>query len=348
MSRNLPNPKTRRRAAGWKLPSDPTKPELPYRRGTSLSIRAHIPPPPFGFGYLKEAAPRRIAHWTDLDGMTQTEWCSQHPIIDTPPHPDKTIRHLHLLEEVACRDGRGAQVLKCSMDGSDDNTKYIAKIYDPLYYAYVGSGDDATWKADQDYGSEAAAYEEFKRAGVDGSLAPKYYGSWTFDMVHPETPKATRSGARHRMSPQHRLDILAKAMEVFSKMEFYGVRQLDFAPRNVLLIGSHVETSVPRVMIFDFGISAVFSQPTCTEVEFKSKLPISPRYLFWANFPGGFYEWLPHSHRLWRQILLGWMKSHWENTTEFGGPPALLDSEIAKVRTRIWFATPTDDERWTP
>ncbi|KAL2890653.1 hypothetical protein HOO65_010011 [Ceratocystis lukuohia] len=266
-----PNPNIKRRPLTWTLPSDPTKPEIPYHCGASLSIRAHTPPPPFGNGYYRDVAPRPLAEWTDLDGKTQTEWCCQHPVIDTPPHPDKTIHHLHVLEEVACRDGRGAQVLRCSLDDSSDDTTYIAKIYDPLYYSYVESCDDPTWRADQDYSSEAAAYEELKKAGVDGSLAPKYYGSWTFEMVHPETPKATRSvrmilmewipdsvtmqsivegGFRGRMSPQHRLDILTKALEVNSKIDFHGPLSTVIVRGNTVIEGINADgQSIPPFII---------------------------------------------------------------------------------------------------
>ncbi|KAL2887654.1 Protein kinase-like domain protein [Ceratocystis lukuohia] len=333
----------------------------------SLSIRAHTPPPPFGFGYDRELAPRPMAEWTDLDGVTQTEWCSRHPIIDTPPHPDKTIHCLHVLEEVACRDGRGAQVLRCSLDDSSDDTTYIAKIYDPFYYSYIGPTDDVTWKADRDYSSEAAAYEELNRVGVDGSFAPKYYGSWTFDMLYPETPSATRpvrmilmewipnsitmenlrkGGFRGRISPQHRLDILARAMKVYSKMEFHGVRQLDFAPRNVLLVGPEVLSHMPRVILFDFNVSAVFSQPTCSKTQHKSKLPISPRYLFWGRCPEEFYYWTPSPHSDSRPVFLGWLTSHWEHSTEFGGPPASLNRRLRVIEDPPEYASPIEDEDW--
>ncbi|KAL2885062.1 Protein kinase-like domain protein [Ceratocystis lukuohia] len=309
MSYTPPDPTIRRRPMTWTLPSDPTKPEIPYHCGTSLSIRAHTPPLPFGTGYRRGIAPRPLAEWTDLDGKTQTEWCSQHPVIDTPPHPDKTIHHLHVLEEVACHD-------------SSDDTTYIAKIYNPLYYAYVESCDDPTWRADRDYSSEAAAYEELKKAGVDGSLAPKYYGSWTFNMVHPETPKATRSvrmilmkwipdsvtmqyilegGFRGRMSLQHRLNILAKALEVNSKIEFYG---------------------------------------------YKSKLPISPQYLFWGSCPQEFDHWTPYPHCVCGPVFFGWLKSCWENSTEFDGPPESLESWNKFYDETPEYAPPIEDEDW--
>ncbi|KAL2887649.1 Protein kinase-like domain protein [Ceratocystis lukuohia] len=367
MSYTPSNPKIKYRPLSWTLPSDPTKPEIPYHCGTSLSIRAHTPPPPFGSGYRRDVAPRPIAKWTDVDGKTQTEWCSQHPVIDTPPHPDETIHHLLVLEEVACRDGRGAQVLRCSLDDSSDDTTYIAKIYDPLYYTYVDSYDDPTWRADRDYSSEAAAYEELKKAGVDGSLTPKYYGSWTFDMVHPETPQATRSvrmilmewipdsvtmhyivegGFRGRMSPQHRLDILAKALEVNSKIEFYGVRHLDFAPRNVLLVGPDVFSCMPRVILFDFNRSSVFSQPGCIGLPYESKLPISPQHLFWGSCPDEFERWTPYPHSVCGPVFFGWLKSCWENSTEFDGPPESLQILNSLYDDTPEYAPPIEDEDW--
>ncbi|KAF4445778.1 Protein kinase-like domain protein [Fusarium austroafricanum] len=363
----LLRPKSQRgppRPLSWRLPPDPLKPELPYCRGLSLAIRAHIPPPPFGFAYVKDAAPRPLAHWTDLDGMTQSEWCFQHPPINTPSQPGATVRYLHVLDEVACCDGRGAQVLRCSLSDSHDDRVYVAKIYDPLYYAYVESIDDVTWKADRDYGCEAAAYEELKKADVDGMLVPKYYGSWTFNMAHPARPQATRpvrmilmewipnsvtmqhlqeQGISARISPQHRLDILAKAMEVFSEMEFYGVKHEDFAPRNVLLVGPEIESRMPGVMLFDFNMSAVYSRPTCKRRRDESKLPISPQYLFWGESPTEFYEWTPNSHRSRRPIFLGWLKSCWENSMAFDGPPESL-KDLHDFDEPFEFAPPSEDK----
>ncbi|KAL2885059.1 Protein kinase-like domain protein [Ceratocystis lukuohia] len=252
---------------------------------------------------MTDVAPRPLAEWTDLDGKTQTEWCSQHPVIDTPPHPDKTIHHLHVLEEVACRDGRGAQVLRCSLDDSSDDTTYIAKIYDPLYYSYVDSYDDPTWRADRDYSSEAAAYEELKRVGVDGSLAPKYYGSWTFDMIPDSVTMQfiVEGGFRGSMSPQHRLDILAKAFEVNSKIDFHG---------------------------------------------YESKLPVSPQYLFWGRCPEEFEHWTPYPHCVVRGVFFGWLKSCWENSTEFDGPPESLESWDSFYEDTPEYAPPIEDEDW--
>ncbi|KAF5026742.1 hypothetical protein F66182_1161 [Fusarium sp. NRRL 66182] len=356
------------RPLSWKLPRDPLKPELPYRLGLSLAIRAHIPPPPFGFAYFKEAAPRPLANWTDLDGKTQSEWCLEHPPVDTPSHPDTTIRHLHMLEELACRDGRGAQVLRCSISDGNDDRVYVAKIYDPLYYAYVESIDDVTWKADRDYSCEAAAYEDLKKAAVDGSLAPKYYGSWTLNMDYPARPQATRPvrmilmewipdsvtmqhlldrGIPARISPQHRLDILAKAMEVFSEMEFYGVKHEDFAPRNVLLVGPEIESRMPGVMLFDFNMSAVFSRPTCKRRREKSKLPISPQYLFWGECPIEFYDWVPKSHRSRRPMFLGWLKSRWEHATAFDGPSDSMKN-YRDFNEPVEFAHPVEDKDAPP
>lgn len=358
----------------WAPPPDPLKPELPYRHGLCLDIQAHAPPQPFGLGYFKEAAPRPAAFWTDLDGMTQSDWCFKHPPVDTPSPPDATIRHLHVLDEVACRDGRGAQIVRCSISDSSDisdshnGRTYIAKIFDPLYYPYVDSNDDVTWNADRDYSTEAAAYEHLKRLTVDGTLTPKYYGSWTFNMAHSASSNAPRpvrmilmewipncvtmqhlmdQGIPAYISPQDRLDILANAMELYSKLQFYGVRHEDFAPRNVLVVGTGEKSRFSDVILIDFNMSAVLSRPTCRRLPYESKSPINPKYFFWGESPIEFYDWIPQPHRTRQPVFLGWLESRWTHVTEFENPSEPLD-DYHDFNWPMEFAPPMEDTDLSP
>ena len=78
---------------------------------------------------------------------------------------------MEIIEQIACEDGRGAQLVRCILDGNRGQT-FVAKIYDPLYYnvRFPGTGfpADVTYSADHDYSREAAAYKELQKAGVDG------------------------------------------------------------------------------------------------------------------------------------------------------------------------------------
>ncbi|PHH53436.1 hypothetical protein CFIMG_008216RA00001 [Ceratocystis fimbriata CBS 114723] len=64
-------------------------------------------------------------------------------------------------------------------------------------------------------------------------------------------------------------------------MEDSGVRQLDFAPQNVLLVGPEVVEAarMPRVIPVDFNVSTVFGQLIRNKTHHKNRLPNSSQYL---------------------------------------------------------------------
>ncbi|KND87795.1 hypothetical protein TOPH_07625 [Tolypocladium ophioglossoides CBS 100239] len=324
----------------WKPLPDPRRPDLPYHSGLDLCIRRHIPPPPFGStGYYK-GEERQESLPQPIRAVTQSEWCLQHPPADTPPHPDATVHNLRVIDQVACEDGRGAQVLRCCLD-QDEARVYVAKIFDPLYYSYAdrgfGTAVDVTWLADQQYSREAAGYEDLEKAGVDGVLVPKYYGSWTFDMPLLGSPVVMRpvrmvlmewlqgvsmsslieSNQVSRTPPVQRLNILAAAMEVECKIFFHGVRHGDFAPRNIMLVGSYMEAQAPRVFLVDLNNSSCLTRPRCRWKGIGATRPISPRYRFWRACDNEFLAWVPEPHRSRRQVFTGWLKVHWEHSKEF-------------------------------
>ena len=183
----------------WKPLPDPCRPDFPYHRGLNLSIRPHRPPPPFGItGYCK-GPERQESPPAALRLSTHSDWCLQHPPADTSTDSNSSGHQLHVIDEIACEDGRGPQLIRCHLDENDDQI-YAAKIFDPLCYSYYppdgdfGDPTDVTWLADQDYSRECAAYEDLSKAGVDGILVPKYYGSWTFNMalLHPQHVRPVR------------------------------------------------------------------------------------------------------------------------------------------------------------
>ncbi|POR37867.1 Uncharacterized protein TPAR_01935 [Tolypocladium paradoxum] len=319
---------------------DPRRPDLPYHSGLNLRIRRHVPPPPFGKRVYAKGSERQESPPQLIREVTQSEWCLRHPPADTPLHPDATVHSLHVIDEVACEDERGAQVVRCCLD-QDEARVYVAKIYDPLYYSFgnrgAGSAVDVTWLADQHYSREAAAYEDLKKAGVDGVLVPEYYGSWTFDMPLLGSPPVMRpvrmvliewlqgvsmyslieSNQVSRIPPEQRLRILAAAMEVECKLAFHGVRHNDFAPRNVMLVGSSIETQVPRVLLVDLNKSVALTRPNCFYTKSGATRPINPRYRYWGGCPIEFFSWVPQPHRSRSPAFKGWLKTQWEHSEKF-------------------------------
>ncbi|KAK5995184.1 hypothetical protein PT974_03581 [Cladobotryum mycophilum] len=342
----------------WEEPPDFEKPELPYRNNSVLSIRRHIPPEPFGTLYTQETW-RKEVDKHDLYDMTQSELCLQHPPAETAPHSDQTVSSLRVVEEIACRDGRGAQVLRCQLN-DNNGQDYVAKIYDPLYYKYGPDvPNDVTWKAESEYSQEAAAYEELVKNEVAGVYTPKYYGSWTFEMplegeankvrsvrmillgwIEGVTMKSLIETKRIRkISPNQRLEILAKAMEIECKVSFHGVWHRDLAPRNLLLVGSDVGNEIPDIYLFDFSIAAVFSHPNCAERNYDTPRPISPRYQYWGQCPEEFHDWVPEPHRSRPLVFKGWVKTRWPQMEEFSDAPEGLQRFI-DFHGPVEFASP--------
>ncbi|PHH90793.1 hypothetical protein CDD83_2642 [Cordyceps sp. RAO-2017] len=303
----------------WKLLPDPRRPELPYHGGLSLRIRGHTPPAPFGPGYYKgpecqECPPQPIRE------VTQSEWCLQHPPADTRPPADLTVHNLRVVDELACEDGRGPQVFRCHLD-QDESTFYVARIYHALYYSY----------ADRSFGTAV------DKAGVDGLFAPKYYGSWIFDLTLTDlqTTRPVRmtlmewipgsslqslvdTDRVYRVAPDQRRNILAIAMEVESKIAFHGVRHDDFAPRNTILVPCKGDLDdAPRVLLVDFNNSIALGRPNSKYKRPEVTLPLSLMYLYWPAFPNDFHLWAPEPHRSRRAAFKGWLKCRWENSTEF-------------------------------
>lgn len=336
----------------WKPLPDPCRPDLPYRHGLNLSIRPHRPPPPFGITGYSKGPERQESLPGALRQSTQSDWCLQYPPTNTSTDFDSSERQLHIIDEIACEDGRGPQLVRCYLD-EEDGQIYAAKIYDPLYYSYTdrefGTPVDVTWLADQHYSRECAAYEDLSKAEVDGILVPKYYGSWTFNMalLHTQAVRPVRmilmewiSGSSmqflidcqkiNSFSPEQRLSILAKAMEVECKINFHGVRHGDFAPRNIILV-EHTSAKVQnyRVLLVDFNYSATFSRPNCKYKRQEATRPISPRYRFWGPCPNEFISWVPRPHRSQPAAFKGWLRSVWEHSGEFAdrteGHVRLLD-----------------------
>ncbi|OAA62532.1 Protein kinase-like domain protein [Niveomyces insectorum RCEF 264] len=369
----------------WAPPAEPCTPAFPYRAGCSLAIRRHVPPPPFGRGYVRGDHHRPRADRGSRPDATQTEWCLAFPPQDnplSPPHPDASVRTLHIVDQIACRDkigsddGHGAQVVRCRWGDNDDNnddgkpggptTYYVAKIYDALYYRlheWDGDTSDVTYTADRDYAVEAAAYERLCGAGVNGRYSPVYYGSWTFDVPvpavsasrkppksaqHPQRPSLAHRPVRmilmewipgvsmqsyldtnkiDELSPTRRLDILAKAMEATSYLEFHGVMHSDFAPRNVLVkdtagadagAATNTDTKVPDVYIIDFNASYVLDSPFYRDQRKQAgTLPMNPMHLFWNNTLQDFGRWVPLTYHRQRPVFNGWLHKKWSRAKGF-------------------------------
>lgn len=291
----------------WCPPEDPDRPRFPYLPGFSMKVRRHIPPPPFGDSNHHPSA-RPFLTEEYLSSMTQSQMVVANPPLDTPRPDDQSesdTAQVTIDSPISIGGARGAQVVGCTvvLDGkSGKSFKAAAKIYDALYYSFchsmVSSPYDTVYQADADYSREAAAYEHLEKAGQTGAFAPKYFGSWTFDM--PITSKGVPQTRPVRMVltellngitlrstlaknngdrdaeldsfhyPEgYRLEILAQAMDGFVKQSHSGVLQMDLATRNVMLVQRSQEEGeavvvdglpLPRVVLVDYNQAMVFSR----------------------------------------------------------------------------------------
>lgn len=167
----------------------------PYQPGGQFDIRRHTPPPPFGIPYRTtedrtEAAVRMPARGLTWDSVDHLDFVISNPPLEGAPvddteqaRPPRALIIVQKLSHKRKRTGGGTVVVSCHLDG-DQSTQYVAKIYDGFEYQLVEPGSDGLdcmYRADMDYSCEAAAYESIP-ARFQGSIAPRYYGSWTFPL----------------------------------------------------------------------------------------------------------------------------------------------------------------------
>ncbi|TLD11350.1 hypothetical protein PgNI_06505 [Pyricularia grisea] len=271
----------------WSPPPEPVRPANPYRKGLELKVCRHEPPPPFGLQcYGDNPYPPGIRDHVrrkTLTRMTLVDLCLSQPPIEGVTRADEW-RELEVVQELAVRDDHGAQVVVCRLkDDAVQGRKYVAKIFDPLYYSFadnlVGNHPrDTCMQADQDYAVETAAYEELKDSRLAGDSIPAYYGSWTFDMPL-ELPEPNGRQIRHvrmvlmehvqgarlmldmdptALSDETRLRIVARVAEINAALINQGVYHDDVNQRNILVrLAGDDDAGEERVVLFDFNMAWV-------------------------------------------------------------------------------------------
>jgi len=260
---------------------------------------------------------RRPPFPDNLQKITQLEYClSWHPLEGSTC--DDVTFSFTITKEIRVGDGHRAQIVVANGDR-------VAKIYDPLYYPAYKCGfkrNDVIMETDYDYSREAAAYNEL-RGPFEGTIIPKYYGSWTCDIT-VDTP----SGPRKRpvrlilmefidgvcmedldpndFTEEERSNIMVKAIVAEDALAFHGVQHRDFAARNVICSGN-LRSNDLRVVIVDFNISVVTRLAYCRTPSDHHRLPASPIYR-WRRIRPQFGEgWLPPT----REKFNEWLWKHW-------------------------------------
>ncbi|KAI6369437.1 hypothetical protein MCOR25_004397 [Pyricularia grisea] len=262
------------------------KPEYPYRAGTILQIRRHIPPPPRGVYYRRnrQKPPKSIF----LQGGQELVATTAGSDVDDPEAREgkslSDVDELQIIEKIRGGIGYAAQLVVCRRQGSDETC--VAKFFDPLYAngsTRYRADDPHSWgiNMDLDYSNEAACYQELNPS-LGGSVVPRYYGSWTTTfpietdkgpairvvalilLEHIHGVSLHKAELKH-LSPAQCLDITARILHCETLICSRGVEHLDLAPRNILVCDVHLAgtqpqdpgSGPPRVVILDFARSKV-------------------------------------------------------------------------------------------
>ena len=309
---------------------DVDKPAIPYTKGQKFDVFRHIPPPPLGRPYPNS---RSITPRKTLRYLTQFEYCLSAQPLDGVTK-DHEASSFIVTEELAIRDGRGAQIVRV-------NDGLVAKIYDPLYYPSYHENtsiraDVVEW-AERDYSREAAAYEELN-GRFGGTIIPKYHGSWTCHIHVNTTSGIIKRPVRlilmewiegvsmlklqaDQLSEEQKSNIMVKAIEAEVAVNHHGVEQGDFAPRNVLCSGNDLGSATLRVVLIDFNRSIILRLVKLRHT--PSKLPISPIVQFWAGDPEFNVEWLPYPPE-------EWLWKHWGDSPSY--QPVIRGKERPPIR----------------
>ncbi|AEO61137.1 hypothetical protein MYCTH_2311014 [Thermothelomyces thermophilus ATCC 42464] len=352
----------------WRPPTDPDKPACPYQTGFTIDIKSHTPPAPFG-GRDYGPGTRVVVPDQALRSLKQTELVMGNPPLRTADPAAPRTHTLSVTHELAVADGRGAQLVLCTITpkvpAGQAAFQAVAKIYDPLYYSFPNKDVpsvpcDVTWLADEDYSREAAAYEHLQSIGKAGSFAPRYFGSWTFTariLIDKTTPRSrpvrlilleyVRGPSIRELCPAppaaatfdeaYRLEVLARVLDGDAKLRFKGINQRDLAARNVLLNyppglpPAERHTMIPRLVLIDYNISIVYARTKRKIGPYHgTTLPPNPMQIHWTNPLQEFRGWIPAEWEAAPRLRQEWLSKRFGGKNMASYAPITAKLEFAK------------------
>jgi serine/threonine protein kinase len=135
-------------------------------------------------------------------------------------------------------------------------------------------------------------------------------------IAFPSILSIITEGRVESIPAQIRMQLLAKAFEIYVWLAFYGVNQNDFAPRNIM-----VDPDKGRVVLLDFSIAKIrdlynskWSTPQGKPPPAGPKHPLQLFAGGWAGMDGE--GWVPkHLHPA--QARYDWFLAQWPDPTVF-------------------------------
>ena len=330
------------------------KPPFPYDTGRKLLIRPHTPPAP-----LKRD--RHLTAITRLERREKTplQRCYIHSPLDG--WTESAILRLEILSRTRADDGYRSQVVavKILEDSgyipgfASQDVAMVAKFYDPLYWDHRDDETDPFISVDCSYAHEVAAYRAM--ATLQGSVVPRFYGSYTCDM---ETPDGGLRPVRLVLlgcvpgAPMSRLDpVLLNQVERQSLMKCLVEAETslyarglahDLKARHIIVQYRAGETPPACVVLIDFTRAEVGQAgPDSGSQHARDMLPgtaVSPFLRWhrprWSRYFGGLTKWVDWD---WQP----WLESHWPGTdpsvTErlrsANPPPSLVEQSQSPAPT---------------
>jgi len=159
-------------------------------RACSSLFKPIPPPPPFSRRYKNAYTIRSPVKGLPAE-IDRLDFALSNPPLETLRPEQAKSQVLTVLKRIDRRqygEVGGAHVVSCYLD-SDKSRHYVAKIYDGIDYPLTNHFD-CMYLADRDYSCEATAYQNIPLS-LQGSIVPRYFGSWTFSVE-------TGVPARHR------------------------------------------------------------------------------------------------------------------------------------------------------
>lgn len=144
----------------------------------------------------------------------------------------------------------------------------LAKIYDPLYFNHIQDDVDIFRYNDLCYRVENTTYKHL--TGLQGSIVPKYYGSFTISVpVDGDNPRdvrlilqeIVRGASMENLDPSsfnqaERQEMMKAIVDSERAVYAHKVINGDMHPRNILFPPDPLDRGC-RAVIVDFGISCI-------------------------------------------------------------------------------------------
>lgn len=310
--------------------NDP-KPDFPYTVGKRLRIRPHMPPPPVQ-GWLDDAVELKHKDFREREYVDPAQRCLIHPPSAGEFMPG--VAELEIVGHVRAGDEHNGQLLIVRVLNSTldlpSNIELLAKLYDPLYFDHKQDDADPFRYVDSAYIQESGVYRRL--ADVQGSIIPKYYGSFSLSLPVREVrlilmenvPGTSMDNLNpSNFSQPERQAIMKAIIDSDTVLYTNNIKHRDIHPRNILLLPKPSDQA-RKVVIVDFGQSRTFRTPFPEwEAEFLPGVPISP-LLRWIKPDEDFNEWVDWDWKAWvereyehtRGSITEYMQSTWGPTVE--------------------------------